>query len=156
MEHFLLFVFSSPLNIVFLFYPPSQRLKVFYVLSMLFQFLETHGCVSIFLPVSILLVLPFLHSNRHTYAQGCTLHPRIPQWDSHSGVRRVPQTALNLSETLMPLGFKCPWLLGVRISVCIIASNWVYQVHLITQGDLSLHDRFPWGVNDLNDISCYF
>lgn len=51
MEHFFC-LFLALLQIQCFCFTPSQRLKVFYVLSMLFQFLETHGCISIFLPVS--------------------------------------------------------------------------------------------------------
>lgn len=85
MEHFNFFVFSFPSNLVFALYPPSQRLKVFYVLCMLLQFLETHGCILcmsihinlqiLFLSVSLLLVLPPVPPHKHIYAPVRTLHP---------------------------------------------------------------------------------
>lgn len=62
----------------------------------------------LFLSLFLLVLPPF---PPHKQAHICTLHPESLGEIQNAGVRRVPQTALNLSETLMPVGFNCPWLI---------------------------------------------
>ena len=173
MEHFnFLFVFSFPSNLVFPFTPQSASqslLCLMYVIPILRNtwmysvYVHTHK-PSNFLPLCLSPSCPSALSCTQTHSHThISLHTAswIPQWDSNAGVRRVPQTALNLSETLMPVGFSCPRLiLDVRILVCSITSNWVYQRDLITRGDLSLHTRFwkmsLWSLSDLNEIKQCF
>lgn len=99
--------YSFPSDLVFAFYPPVSVWKSFMSYVCYSNSWKTHGCkmyMSIYVnlrnlfSVSLLLVLP-PHKQTHMFILN-------PQCDSSSGVRRVLQTALNLSEALMPVGLK--------------------------------------------------
>lgn len=111
----------------------------------------------IFLPVSLsfLSFLLFRHTSRPTYAQMCSLRSRFPERNSNSGVRGVPQTALNLSDLLMLVGFLCPWaMLRVRILMRSITSSSL-AAGFYSLRDLSLRlTLWQRGLNDFSEVLC--
>lgn len=91
MEHFnFLFLFLAVLQISVCVLPPSQRLKVFYVLCMLFRFLENTWMYTVYvharkspnslfsLSLSSLSFLPFLNTHAHMHKSvHCILNPSV-------------------------------------------------------------------------------
>lgn len=151
MEHFIfLFVCSFPSDLVFCFTPQSVSQSLLcpmyvtpirgyllllntwmFTLNMLWFMHKSLNSLSVCLSFSGIFCLYITQTFLYRSLHPIWISLRI-RWDSNPGVRRVPQTALNLSDTLMPVGFKCPWMiLNVRVLVCSITSISDYRWDLI-------------------------
>lgn len=117
--------------------------------------------VSPFLSLSFLSFRPFLHTNRPTFAEVCTLLPRIPQWDSDSGVRGIPQNCPKFVRDVDASGFwmsqtlpRCqdPAVLHHLQQSLSTAFNHLGRSEFASW----LWQTFPWGFDDLNDLSFWY